>query len=703
MISVIVPSRNRPEELRFALNSLGLARHGLEALVWLDKDDPKLDTYKKYFDTDPNIRLFIKERVGYKDSHLMLNFLAKQAKYDWILGFSDDTYFDNPDWFQKVYDFVKQFNPATEPVDINIWDPESNRYNLFVFVSRKYFEILDHISLSFAADTWVNLVAQGANIIYGLSGINPKHRKYTNVNLLKDTTYYEVEKERKQIKYTHHPKRSPFKELVKDDIRKIVEYNMLKSMKNVLIYISPTGSFNNPRPDVVNDAGQLTKVQFENSLLLGWKKEDILLFTNFEFEYGNLRAHVLKDVEFFDKKPKASKINAIVKMFDQGLIQEKQLYWFHDIDAFQLQPITEDEIDISDNEITLTDHGLGSIFFKSGSKDIFESIKEVMYKKMVDDEKALELLNKKDPQLRKRVKKINNTYNFTGYNLKSSYKQSIKPLKVAHFHPTGVKYSLRFFKGENSINTPLITERLINILKYHRIRYDGSLKIQSSVAIFIPTYKRSERILNVYNNAKNSSPQVSNVYFIVEKDDLASIDALRKYRLPYFINERSRGVAGAHNTAYLKTTEKYFFTGSDDFDFKPGWLEKALEKMAGKIKVVGVNDLHNPDVIGQKYATQFLIDRDYIKKRSGVYDEENIILSETYSHNWSDREFFETAKLRGVFAFCPEAHVEHLHPAWGLSEMDETYAKQEGTGSHDRRLYLKRRPLWTEKVKNEQK
>lgn len=66
MISVTVPSRNRPNELRFALNSLGLAKHGLEALVWLDEDDPQLDAYKEFFGTDPNIRLFIKERLATK-------------------------------------------------------------------------------------------------------------------------------------------------------------------------------------------------------------------------------------------------------------------------------------------------------------------------------------------------------------------------------------------------------------------------------------------------------------------------------------------------------------------------------------------------------------------------------------------------------------------------------------------------------------
>lgn len=262
-------------------------------------------------------------------------------------------------------------------------------------------------------------------------------------------------------------------------------------MKNLLSYISPTGSFDNPRADLAsNDAGPLAKVQIENSLALGWKKEDILLVTNFEYQYGEVKAIVLKDVEFFDRKPQVSKINAIIKMFELGMINDKKTYWFHDLDAFQLQPITEDEINISDNDIALTDFGGGKyfhgedrwsggvIFFKSGSKDIFNQVKALAYKKSIDEEEALGLLVINDPKIRKRVKKINNSYNFIGYKLKSVYEKSIKPLKVVHFHPLvgkkrlggiGEKSALRFFKGENQLNTPLITQRLIKIFKYHRI------------------------------------------------------------------------------------------------------------------------------------------------------------------------------------------------------------------------------------------
>lgn len=222
------------------------------------------------------------------------------------------------------------------------------------------------------------------------------------------------------------------------------------------------------------------------------------------------------------------------------------------------------------------------------------------------------------------------------------------------------------------------------------------------VAIFIPTLKRAGRLLKVYQNAKNSSPLVTNVYFIVEKDDQESINMLETNRLLYFINERSRNTQGAINTAYLKTSEEYFFCAADDVDFKSGWLEKCLEKMVDPIKVVGTNDLHNRDVLRGMHANHCLVDRNYIEENSGVYDEKNLVLSESYFHNWADREFIEMAKSRHVFAPCLEAIVEHLHWIWGLSPKDETYTMQDGTGNQDMRIYLRRKSIWQEKVQNEQ-
>ena len=255
-----------------------------------------------------------------------------------------------------------------------------------------------------------------------------------------------------------------------------------------MIFISPTGSFNNPRVDLTaNDAGQLVKVQIENSFALGWKKEDILLFTNFDFQYGEIKSEVLKNVEFFDRKPQVSKINAIIKLFEQGIIKKGETYWFHDLDAFQLELINPSEIKLKNNEIALTDFGnakrfrgeerwnTGSIFFKLGSFDIFKQMKKVCYKKQCDEEEALGLLVIGDNGIRKRVRKLNITYNFNGFHLKSNYKKADKPIKMVHFHPYGkirqlkVERPIDFFLGQNELHMPLISERLIKIFKYHRI------------------------------------------------------------------------------------------------------------------------------------------------------------------------------------------------------------------------------------------
>jgi len=223
MISVICPSRNRPNELLTSLTSLDLDKHGMEALVWLDSDDPKLPEYHKLFDENPNVKLFIKERVGYIKFHIMLNFLSSHAKYDWVFEFNDDAYFDNPDWFNVLKGSLSEYNPKIEPVVLNIWGQGKIINNLFPIVSRAYFETIGHFALTPNCDDWVRMVAIGAGISHDIMGIQPKHRKYGGENSLRDTTFYEVEKDRSEHKKTWNEKRRILpQELLDKDINKIL-------------------------------------------------------------------------------------------------------------------------------------------------------------------------------------------------------------------------------------------------------------------------------------------------------------------------------------------------------------------------------------------------------------------------------------------------------------------------------------------------
>lgn len=256
-----------------------------------------------------------------------------------------------------------------------------------------------------------------------------------------------------------------------------------------MIYISSTGSFDNPSPLADNDGGVLVKVQIENSIGLGWKLEDILLITNFDFQYGPVKAIVLKDVQYFEPHPKASKINAIIKLFEESLINDNQVYWFHDLDAFQTTPLTEYELKLGKADLGLTAHNdyklppaliknkqwsTGSIFFKKSSKDIFYHIKEIMYDHEPNEEKALTELTQNHKSISKRVKRLNHTYNFVA---PIAYKYGMtnepdKPIKVVHYHPYG-------FLPKSREGIPLIPDRLERIF--------SSLGMELTKPVLIPT------------------------------------------------------------------------------------------------------------------------------------------------------------------------------------------------------------------------
>lgn len=79
-------------------------------------------------------------------------------------------------------------------------------------------------------------------------------------------------------------------------------------MKNLLIYISPKKDFGDEEKIAI-------KIQIDNSLDLGWKKEEIMLVTNFPYEHDSVKALQVSDDNYCPFFPQASKINVIVDLF----------------------------------------------------------------------------------------------------------------------------------------------------------------------------------------------------------------------------------------------------------------------------------------------------------------------------------------------------------------------------------------------------
>lgn len=250
------------------------------------------------------------------------------------------------------------------------------------------------------------------------------------------------------------------------------------NLKNLLIYISPTKAFN-------EECSVLAKIQVDNSISLGWKREDIIFVTNYPWEYNGVKATVVGDEHYCAVRPRSIKTAIIPFLIKAGIIKKGKIYWNHDFDAYQLNIIDETELGLDNVDVGLTDYGwkerwcMGSFFVKASSKDIFEMAKTIIYKN-TEDERAMIGLTR-NPGLSRRCKRLNITYNFGMRYVESNWEKAKKPLKILHFHP---KYPVVYYKpeyswkwtwdifvqGKNGLNMPLVDKRLKAIFNTHGIK-----------------------------------------------------------------------------------------------------------------------------------------------------------------------------------------------------------------------------------------
>jgi hypothetical protein len=87
------------------------------------------------------------------------------------------------------------------------------------------------------------------------------------------------------------------------------------------------------------------------------------------------------------------------------------------------------------------------------------------------------------------------------------------------------------------------------------------------------------------------------------------------------------------------------------------------------------------------------VNRDYWE--CGTIDERNLVCHEGYRHWFVDTELVETARVRGTYAHAHDALVEHFHPIYRGAEMDDTYRLGQSFVPQDRRLFMRRRRLWS--------
>lgn len=127
------------------------------------------------------------------------------------------------------------------------------------------------------------------------------------------------------------------------------------------------------------------------------------------------------------------------------------------------------------------------------------------------------------------------------------------------------------------------------------------------------------------------------------------------------------------NYAFERTEREWLFLVGDDVAFRPRWIDEAM-LFAPIASVIGTNDLGNGAVTSGQHATHMFIEREYVVEIGASWDGPSVVCHEGYRHCYVDDEIVKNAKQHGTWHAALDSVVEHLHPAWGKAEHDDTYA-----------------------------
>ncbi len=183
MISVLLPSRGRPESLAASIGSLRDLAHqsvDIEVLVAADDDDPPTIRAAR----DIGAEVLVSPRYGYDRLHMYVNTLAHRARGEWLLLWNDDARMLTPGWGRRV---------SEAPIGV-LWPAHngSQFLNVFPAVHRSIVEALGHFSLSPHCDSWMQDVAEAVGAHHHID-VAVLHDRFDLTGGHDDQTYREAQ------------------------------------------------------------------------------------------------------------------------------------------------------------------------------------------------------------------------------------------------------------------------------------------------------------------------------------------------------------------------------------------------------------------------------------------------------------------------------------------------------------------------------
>lgn len=190
LISILTPSRNRPQRLLTFINSVISLAHNpdnIEILVYIDNDDPAVPQYKNIqYD---NVQFVYGDEPSISNSW---NTLAEMCKGDVLIMGNDDLEYRTQDWdkllLQELSVYHDDIYCAWMEDGIN-----ADRHCAFPIVSRLWYETLGYFTpgvFNFGYnDTWVYDIGKRVDRCHYIPHITAEHCHFSVNKASFDDTY----------------------------------------------------------------------------------------------------------------------------------------------------------------------------------------------------------------------------------------------------------------------------------------------------------------------------------------------------------------------------------------------------------------------------------------------------------------------------------------------------------------------------------
>ena len=238
-------------------------------------------------------------------------------------------------------------------------------------------------------------------------------------------------------------------------------------MKNVYIYNVVEDNIRYDNELLLN----YFRAQVDNSLRFGWKKEDIIIGTNFDFEHNGVKNIKLENIcttNIFNNK-----WYGMLELMNNGYIDDD--FWFHDQDSWQVSKVEFPEFvgEIGGCTYVYTpEWNTCSMFLKQTSVSIVEYIVEFMKindnTNFYSDENYISLLRGGSP-IQDYLTKLNNKFNVGLTHMEKRYQAAEKPVCSLGFQPHVQSSWDVFIEGKNDLDLKLIDNEMIELFKTYNL------------------------------------------------------------------------------------------------------------------------------------------------------------------------------------------------------------------------------------------